>query len=92
MEQAAASGATYILPWLGMTLRDRQRAYFYNRLDALFPGVSERYERAYGDRYSCDVPNAAALYRHLHTLCQQYGIVETIPPYAPQSAQQLSLF
>jgi DNA repair photolyase len=92
VEQAAANGATYILPWMGMTLRDRQRAYFYDRLDELFPGVREKYERTYGERYSCDVPHAAQLYQRLHTLCQHYGMAEHIPPYVPQATQQLTLF
>ena len=92
VERAAESGATYILPCMGMTLRDRQRAYFYDRLDVLFPGVREKYERAYGERYSCDVPHAAQLYQRLHALCQRYGIAEHIPPYAPQATQQLTLF
>jgi len=92
VERAAESGATYILPWMGMTLRDRQRAYFYDRLDALFPGVREKYEHAYGERYSCDVPHAAQLYQRLHALCRRYGIVEHIPPYVLQATEQLSLF
>ena len=92
VEQAAANGATYILPWMGMTLRDRQRAYFYDRLDELFPGVREKYEHTYGERYSCDVPHAAQLYQRLHTLCQRYGMAEHIPPYTHQTTEQLSLF
>lgn len=92
VEQAAANGASYITPWMGMTLRDRQRDYYYRQLDALFPGVREKYERIYGDRYSCDVPNAALLYRLLNALCQQHGIATTLPLYQPLSPQQLSLW
>jgi DNA repair photolyase len=33
---AAGNGARYILPAFGMTLRDRQRTYYYNKLDQLF--------------------------------------------------------
>jgi DNA repair photolyase len=92
VEGAAASGATYILPWMGMSLRDRQRAYYYRQLDRRFPGLRARYERTYGDRYACDVPHAARLYRHLETLCERHGIALHLPPYAPQAARQLSLF
>jgi DNA repair photolyase len=92
VEQAAASGASYIIPWMGMTLRDRQRAYYYEQLDALFPGVRDKYERTYGDRYSCDVPNAARLYRLFNALCQQHGIATKLPLYQPLSPQQLSLW
>ncbi len=89
---AAESGASYILPWMGMSLRDRQRAYYYKQLDRLFPGVRQKYERAYGDRYSCDVPDASRLYRLVEELCAHYGIATRIPQYAPQAMQQLSLF
>ncbi len=92
VSQAAESGATYILPWMGMSMRDRQRAYFYEQLDRLFPGVRQKYERTYGGRYSCDVPHAKKLYQHVEALCQRHGIATRIPQYAPQAAQQLNLF
>lgn len=45
VERAADAGASYILAAFGMTMRDRQRTYFYQRLDELFPGMRRRYER-----------------------------------------------
>lgn len=53
VEQAHAHGASYVIPWFGMSLRDRQRAYYYERLDQLFPGLKREYQRVYGDQYSC---------------------------------------
>ncbi len=44
--QAAAAGASYIMPGFGMTLRDRQRATYYDQLDRLFPGLREQYDGA----------------------------------------------
>lgn len=90
--QAAAAGATYILPWMGMSLRDRQRAYYYAELDRHFPGLRARYERAYGERYHCDVPRAHALYAHFEARCRRYGIATQMPLYTPQTVTQLSLF
>ena len=90
--RAAESGASYILTWMGMTMRDRQRAYFYLQLERLFPGVRQRYEQRYGDRYACDVANADVLYRHANALCAQHGIATRMPIYAPQAVKQLSLF
>ncbi len=92
VEQAAAHGAAYILPGLGMTLRDRQRAYYYRQLDALFPGVREKYERTYGDRYSCDVPDAARLSRLFNELCQHHRLATRFPVYQPPAQQQLTLW
>lgn len=92
VEQASEVGATYILPWMGMSLRDRQRAYYYAQLDRHFPGLRARYERTYGDRYHCDSPKADQLYRYFESLCKETGILTSITPYEPQAAEQLSLF
>ncbi|NLG26728.1 MAG: radical SAM protein, partial [Chloroflexi bacterium] len=58
IERASACGARYLLPGLAVTLRDRQRAYYYAKLDELFPGLRQTYERAYGERYEAPSPRA----------------------------------
>ncbi len=92
VEMTAANGGGYVIPWMGMSLRDRQRAYYYRQLDRLFPGLREKYERTYGDRYSCDSPRAAHLYRFFEEVCRQHGVATQMPLYGPQAAQQLALF
>jgi DNA repair photolyase len=92
VERAAACGATYIIPWIGMSLRDRQRTYFYRQLDQLFPGLRKQYERTFGDRYTCQAPDAPKLYTLFEALCERYGIATRMPPFAPQTARQLALF
>ncbi|MBN2005886.1 MAG: radical SAM protein [Anaerolineae bacterium] len=92
VENAAASGASYIIPGLGMTMRDRQRDYYYRQLDRLFPGLRQKYERAYGDRYACDVPHAKELYQLFETLCERHGIATRLPLYTAEIPQQLALF
>ena len=92
VEQARDSGAQYILPGFGMTLRDRQRAYFYSKLDELFPGIRARYEQAYGSQYGCAAPTARRLDQVLVRLCQDYGIPRELTPYAGDSSCQLQLF
>ena len=37
VELAREAGARFIYPMFGVTLRDRQREYFYSRLDRIFP-------------------------------------------------------
>ena len=91
-EQAAGAGASYILPGMGMTMRDRQRDYYYRQLDRHFPGLRARYERVYGERYSCEVPYSKKLYALFGTLCEGYDIATRLPLYAPQAVRQLSLF
>lgn len=92
VEQAAAAGARYILPWMGMSLRDRQREYYYQQLNRLFPGLRQRYEGTYGERYSCTAPQASRLYHLCETLCQQHSIVTRLPLYESQRPEQLPLF
>lgn len=92
VEQAAASGATYILPWMGLTMRDRQRSYFYRQLDRLFPGVRQKYVRAYGGQYSCNAPHADQLYTLFNTLCAAHGLVTRLPLPKVPAAWQLNLF
>jgi len=88
--QAHESGAAYIVPSFGMTLRDRQRRYYYERLDRLFPGLREKYERRFGEQYHCVANNAEKLSATFADLCDQFGIATRIPVYCPESATQLS--
>jgi DNA repair photolyase len=92
VEQAHAHGASYIIPWFGMSLRDRQRAYFYARLDELFPGLRQRYEQTYGDRYGCPAPHADRLARLFDEICQEHGIATRMERYRALAGTQLSLF
>jgi len=87
--RAHDSGATYILPAFGVTLRDRQRDYYYAKLDRLFPGLRPQYERAFGQRYSASSPNAKRLYQVCGELCERYGLTLKMPFYQPPT--QLSL-
>jgi DNA repair photolyase len=81
---AAGNGARYILPAFGMTLRDRQRTYYYNKLDQLFPDLRPRYEKAFGEQYSASAQNAGRLRKLLNDLCREYGIATKIPVFTPQ--------
>jgi DNA repair photolyase len=83
---AAENGARYILSAFGVTLRDRQRDWYYRHLDRFFPGLRERYEKAYGERYGCSSPNAGRLERLTQKLCTQFGIPRRMPKYMPPPA------
>jgi len=89
---AHAHGASYVIPWFGMSLRDRQRTYYYDRLDELVPALRPRYERAFGDRYACAARNADRLSTLFHGLCKQYGMATGMEAYEPVAATQMSLF
>ena len=92
VEKARAHGAAYIIPWFGMSLRDRQRAYYYDKLDKLFPGLRQKYERTFRNQYSCAVPNADRLARTFNELCDRYGIATHMKRYEPETGTQMRLF
>ncbi len=83
---------------MGLTLRDGNREYFYRQLDKHFPGLKERYIRAYGNAYELPSPSEPQLQKLFHDTCEQYGIWhdnDTIFRYMnrlEEPAQQLSLF
>jgi DNA repair photolyase len=82
---SARHDAAYILPAFGMTLRDRQREYYYARLDELFPGLKQRYQKAFGGQYSAPAQQAEALHAEFNHLCIQRGIPTRMPFFTPRS-------
>jgi DNA repair photolyase len=83
VEQTVEHGGSFIIPWFGMSLRDRQRSYYYEQLDRLFPGMRDKYERRFGPRYSCPADHAKELSRHFDDLCAKHGLSTRIPRYLP---------
>jgi DNA repair photolyase len=80
---AAEHGARYILPAFGITLRDRQRAYYYDKLDLHFPSLRTRYEKSFGEKYSAHAQNAKRLGQIFGELCERYGIATRMPVFTP---------
>jgi len=82
----------------GMTLREGNREYFYGELDRLFPGMKERYIRQFGNSYSCNSPNNAALWALFKDTCKRHDLlwrtddVFTYLRIFETMEQQLSLF
>lgn len=74
VDAAAQAGARFVYPAFGMTLRDRQRAWFYQKLDETFPGLRSRYEKRYGDRYQCVSPRARELWTAFSEACKARGL------------------
>jgi DNA repair photolyase len=89
--QAHEHGASYILSGFGMTLRDRQRAYYYEQLDRHFPGLHQQYERQFGNQYYAPANNYADLKDTFEKLCERCGIAVQIRPYMKETATQLPL-
>lgn len=73
--QAHENGARFIYPGLGVTLRQNQREWFYNKLDALFPSLKEKYIETYGNSYECKSPRNKELWKLFSEDCKKYGIL-----------------
>ena len=92
VERAAACGVRAIVASFGLTMRGRQRDYFYRRLDESFPGLRVRYEESYGERYICASPDAARLHERFVALCAARGIQTSVSPLLAPSATEPDLF
>ncbi len=91
VHRAHECGASHVIPAFGVTLRDRQREHYYQQLDRLFPGLRERYERAFGSRYFAPAAGAARLEALFADLSARYGLACSVPPYQPPVPAQLVL-
>lgn len=60
---------------MGLTLRSGSREYFYEQLDRFFPGLKERYIKAYGENYIVTSPNHHKLMKLFHETCEAHGIL-----------------
>lgn len=95
---AHESGAKFIHSYMGMTLRENQRDYYYEQLDKHFKGLKDKYIKYYGERYNCPVPNFKRLYKVLTNECDKYGILynmkDIIKAYKKEikESEQISLF
>lgn len=99
IRRAEASGARFIYPAFGMTLRGNQRAWYYQKLEQLFPGqgLAEKYQKRYGNYYECRSPQAKKLWNYFAEECGKRGIVYRMEDIISQykrkyRVEQLSLF
>ena len=95
---AYENGAKFIHAYMGMTLRENQRDYYFYKLDQHFIGIKEKYIKYYGNKYNCIVPNYKRLYKVFTDECIKYGILydmkDIIKAYKKEikSNEQITLF
>lgn len=94
---AHQSGAKFIYPAFGVTLRQNQRDWYYQKLDQHFPGLKQKYIYQFGNSYQCLSPKAKTLWQLLQKECNQLGILykmeDIISGYQEGYGEnQLSLF
>jgi len=93
---AHLNGAKFIHTYMGVTLRENQRDYYYKELDKHFGDLKFKYIRKYGGKYNCTVQNAKRLYQVFTDECDKYGILynmkDIIKEYKKEVIEQISLF
>jgi len=92
VKAAKNSGASYIIPAFGVTLRDRQKDYFYKKLEKEFPGIKERYIKKFKNNYFCLPEKVRVLDMIFREQCYKQGISTKIKQFAPGEPEQLALF
>ena len=98
VKKAHESGAKFIHTYMGMTLRDRQRDYYYKKLDERFPTIKDKYIDYYKNNYNCMTPDYKKLYKVFKEECDKYGIIynmkDIINAYKKEikDNEQISLF
>lgn len=97
VKKSYESGARFVHGYFGVTLRDRQRTYYFNKLDQYYPGLKEKYLKTYGHRYECLSVHHKNLENILKRECQKYGLLykmsDIIKAYKHENkVEQLSLF
>lgn len=75
IEQAQKCHADYILTYMGVTLRENQRDYYYKKLDELYPNLSYKYQTTYQNRYHCETLKWRENYELLKNECEKRGIL-----------------
>ena len=75
LRMAKEAGAKFVYTYMGMTLRQGSREYYYNRLDNSFPGVKEQYIKRYGNRYNVPSPKYKKLWNVLTAECERLSLL-----------------
>lgn len=100
VKAAHEAGARFIYADFGVTLRDRQREWYFHQLEQIFPGqnLAVRYGKTYGNRYACPSPKAKSLWKVFAEECQRCKILYTMKDIicaykrGYEENRQLSLF
>lgn len=60
---------------MGLTLREGNREYYYQKLDEYFPGIKRKYIEKYGNSYGIGSENSNQLMKILREECKKNNIV-----------------
>lgn len=84
---------------MGMTLREGNREYFYKALDKHFPGMKEKYMKAFGKAYEIVSPKNKELMKIYYSTCREHGIMSKpndvfnyLHQFEEKGNEQISMF
>ncbi len=83
---------------MGMTLREGNREYYYEKLQQHFPGLKEKYHKRYKYAYELSSDNQPELMRLFRKICRENQIVSDVNQcfrylhQLPEQYEQLTLF
>jgi DNA repair photolyase len=92
LSRAADSGAKYVLGWMGMTQREGQREYYYEKLDKHFPKVRQKYLEQFGNNYQCPSPRFEELNSLFYSECKRLKLSTRMQFFSDNQPRQLDLF
>ena len=75
IKEVKNNNGKFIIPYFGVTLRDKQRLYYYQELDKHFPNIKDKYIKAYGNSYNCNSPKYEKLNTFFKETCNKYNII-----------------
>jgi len=97
--QAASVGVSFIYPYFGVTLRENQRKYYFEKLTEAFPTYQlvSKYVSVYHNSYECISPRILNLKSIFEELCDKFNILYRMDDIIHQyqlrySYEQLSFF
>lgn len=78
---AHETGANFIYPSFGVTLRNNQREWFFDCIKEQFPeqNLVASYIRRYGNSYGCTSPHVKKLWAIFTKECERFGILYKMP-------------
>lgn len=78
---AHETGANFIYPSFGVTLRNNQREWFFDCIKEQFPeqDLVASYIRRYGNSYGCTSPHVKKLWAIFTKECERFGILYKMP-------------
>ena len=93
--QVKDAGGEYCILMMGVTLRDVQRAYFYQELDKNFPSMRKVYEESFGDDYHAVLDDMRGKSEEYKAYCESIGLkykMSDVPRWPKEQIEQISLF